>query len=291
LKKITWYFPSTLEEVPELLKKEGLFIHGGGTALLRSNLARVEGLIDLKALTLNYCREREGVIEIGAGCTYSQITEVLQKIDSHNILIRALSSAASSPLRNRITLGGSIAFFPVWSDLMGPLLVLEAEVTLIGPNKGSFPLVEYLKKREIRNRSLITGISFKKRELNSYYFRQSCTSFDYSAFSISMLVKKSASPAGSGPLSASASMASSSSPSASRIEEAAIVIVGSRNKFTRLSSLEDSLKGCSPADLQLKDIGSSLEVEFAAKKNYSPDYLKHLTAVELERALKAVLRS
>jgi CO/xanthine dehydrogenase FAD-binding subunit len=255
LKKITWYFPSTLEEVPELLKKEGLFIHGGGTALLRSNLARVEGLIDLKALTLNYCREREGVIEIGAGCTYSQITEVLQKIDSHNILIRALSSAASSPLRNRITLGGS------------------------------------MKKREIRNRSLITGISFKKRELNSYYFRQSCTSFDYSAFSISMLVKKSASPAGSGPLSASASMASSSSPSASRIEEAAIVIVGSRNKFTRLSSLEDSLKGCSPADLQLKDIGSSLEVEFAAKKNYSPDYLKHLTAVELERALKAVLRS
>ena len=279
MKEITWYFPSTLEEVPELLKKEGVFVHGGGTALLRSSLARVEGLIDLKALPLNYCREREGVIEIGAGCTYSQVTEVLQKIDSHNILIRALSGAASSPLRNRITLGGSIAFFPVWSDLMGPLMVLEAEVTLIGSNKGSFPLVEYLKKREIRNRSLITAISFKKRQLNSYYFRQSRTRFDYSSFSISMLVKK------------SASLSASSSLSASRIEEAAIVIVGCRNKFTRLSSLEDSLKGCSPADLQLKDIVSNLEVEFAAKRNYSPDYLKHLAAVELERALKAVLRS
>jgi len=289
LKEITWYFPSTLEEVPELLEKEGVFIHGGGTALLRSNLARVEGLIDLKALPLNYCRDREGVIEIGTSCTYRQVIEVLQKIDSNNILIRALSVAASTPLRNRITLGGSIAFFPVWSDLMGPLMVLEAEVTLIGSNKGSFPLVEYLKKREIRNRSLITGISFKKRELNSYYFRQSRTRFDYSAFSISILVKKSASPSGPGP--ASASMTSSGSPSASTIEEPAIVIVGCRNKFSRLSSLEDSLKNRSPADLQLKDIAGSLEVEFAAKKNYSPDYLKHLAAVELERALKAVLRS
>jgi len=287
LKEITWYFPSILEEVPELLKKDGVFVHGGGTALLRSNLARVEGLIDLKALPLNYCREREGVIEIGAGCTYSQINEVLQKIDSRNILIRSLSGAASTPLRNRITLGGSIAFFPVWSDLMGPLLALEAEVTLIGSSNGSFPLVEYLKKREIRNRSLITGISFKKRELNSYYFRQSRTRFDYSAFSISILVKKSASPARSG----SDSMASSAPPSASTIEEAAIVIVGSRNKFTRLSSLEDSLKGCSPADLQLKNIAGSLEVEFAVKKNYSPEYLKPLAAVEMERGLNAVLRS
>lgn len=275
MKEITWYIPSTLEEVPELLKKEGVFVHGGGTALLRSNLARVEGLIDLKTLPLNYCREREGVIEIGAGCTYSQIIEVLQKIDSHNILISALSGAASTPLKNRITLGGSIAFFPVWSDLIGPLLALEAEVTLIGSNKGSFPLVEYLKKREIRNRSLITGISFKKRELNSYYFRQSRTRFDYSAVSISILVKKSA----------------SGSLSTSTIEEAAIVIVGCRNKFTRLSSLEDSLKGCSPADVKLKDIAGSLEVEFAVKKNYSPEYLKHLAAVEMERGLKAVLRS
>lgn len=273
MKEITWYFPSNLEEVPELLKKERVLVYGGGTALLRSNLARVEGLIDLKALPLNYCREREGVIEIGAGCTYSQITEVLQKIDSHNILIRSLSGAASTPLRNRITLGGSIAFFPVWSDLMGPLLALEAEVALIGSSKGSFPLVEYLKKREIRNRSLITGIYYKKRELNSYYFRQSRTHFDYSAFSISILVKKSASL------------------SASRIEEPAIVIVGCRNKFSKLSSLEESLKNCSPDEVQIKDITGSLEVEFAAKKNYSPDYLKHLAAVELERALKAVLRS
>jgi len=279
LKEITWYFPSTLEEVPELLKKEGVFVHGGGTALLRSNLARVEGLIDLKALPLYYCRDREGVIEMGAGCTYSQITEVLQEFDSHNILIRALSGAASTPLRNRITLGGAIAFFPVWSDLMGPLLALGAEVSLIGSNKGSFPLVEYLKKREIRKRSLITAISFKKRKLNSYYFRQSRTHFDYSAFSISMLVKKPASLSASGSL------------STSQIEEPAIVIVGCRNKFTRLSSLEDSLKGRSPADVQLKSIKGSLEVEFAAKKNYSPDYLKHLAAVELERALKAVLRS
>ena len=279
MKEITWYFPNTPEEVPELLKKKGVFVHGGGTALLRSNLAGVEGLIDLKALPLNFCREREGVIEIGGGCAYSQITEVLQKIDSHNILIRALSSAASSPLRNRITLGGSIAFFPVWSDLMGPLLALEAEVTLIGGSKGRFPLVEYLRKREIRKRSLITGISFKKRKLNSYYFRQSRTHFDYSAFSISILVKK------------AASLPASASPSTSTIEETTIVIVGSRNKFTRLSSLEDSLKNCSPADLQLKDIAGNLEVEFVAKKNYSPDYLKHLAAVELERGLKAVLRS
>ena len=100
---------------------------------------------------------------------------------------------------------------------MGPLLALEAEVALIGASEGSFPLVEYLKKREIRNRSLITGITFKKRELNSYYFRQSRTRFDYSTFSISILVEK------------SASLSASSDLSASRIEEPAIVIVGSRS--------------------------------------------------------------
>ena len=268
MKEIKWYFPKSLEEVPELLKKDGTIPHGGGTSILRGRLNKIKGLIDLTNLPLHFFRDNNGNIEIGAAQTFAEVSEAISSIDPGNILARALKLAAATPLRNRITLGGSIASFPAWSDLMGPLIALDAEVSLIGAKEGIFNIARYLANRELRNHTLITGVIFKIDRWASSYYRETRTHFDYPAFTITILLKK----------------------DKNIIKDIRIVIVGCIGKFKRLTGLEESLKGKAIGRLEIEGIGSNLEVEFTGKKGLSPGYIKYLAGVQIERGLVSVLR-
>lgn len=265
MSEINWYFPRTIEEVKDLLKKERVIPHGGGTHILRSNMKRIKGLIDLHYLPLKFHHTKKGMVEIGSNRSFSEVSEHL---DSQDILARALSRSASTPLRNRITVGGSIAAFPVWSDLMGPLIALEAEVSLIGEREGSFSISDYIKNSELRKGTLITGVSFKKDGWISYYYRETRTHFDYPAFTISILLKK----------------------SAKVIEDIRIVIVGCIGKWKRLYLVEESLRGKREDEVEIDGIGENLLVKFTMKKFLSPEYLEHLARVYTERGLKDVMR-
>ena len=69
MSEINWYFPSTIEEVKDLLKKERVIPHGGGTHILRSNMKRIKGLIDLHYLPLKFHHTKKGKVEIGSNKT------------------------------------------------------------------------------------------------------------------------------------------------------------------------------------------------------------------------------
>ena len=97
---------------------------------------RFRGLVDVGKLGLDYVRIQAGTVRLGAGTTYAGAVRGLAAFDTCHPLVQALGSAATTPLRNRITVGGSVASFPYWSDLMGPLLALEAEVELTGGGRG-----------------------------------------------------------------------------------------------------------------------------------------------------------
>ena len=89
------------------------------------------------------------MVELGACTTFADAAAYLESLDGECILAKALGSAASTPLRNRITMGGSTALFPVWSDLVGPLIALGAEVELTGTNPGLFPVARYVDEKEL----------------------------------------------------------------------------------------------------------------------------------------------
>jgi CO/xanthine dehydrogenase FAD-binding subunit len=268
--EIQWYFPDNLDQVPEILSREGVVPHGGGTGILWGGMTRVRGLMDTSRLDLKYVRNQDGSIVLGSALSYTEAAEALAKAD--HLLARSLSSAATEPLRNRISLGGSISMFPYWSDLMGPLLALDAELSLVGTNSGTYPLSEYVQKRQLRQKSLITSIRWPDAPWRGAYYRHTRTLTDRPAFSITILVLR----------------------KSERIEEIRIVLVGCSGRYRRLTEIEQALEGvevpAEPADF-IDAAAAQLGIDFPARMGFSAEYLKTCASVELKRSLAAALRS
>ena len=271
MRQIRWYYPESLEQVPELLGLEGVVPHGGGTGILLGGLNQIKGLIDLGRLELKSFHRGGGEIVLGAALSYTEAAEALAAEGPPHILSRSLSSAATQPLRNRITLGGSIALFPYWSDLMGPLLALDAELTLVGKNGGARRVGEYVKNRELRQGTLIASVSLEDISWQGVYYRHTRTLADRPAFGITAL--------GRG--------------TSRRLEEARIVVVGCSGRYRRLTSIEEHLQGLDfpdePAAAAAEAL-SGFELEFPARMGFSAEYLQAAARVELERALAVLLR-
>ncbi|UCF98487.1 MAG: FAD binding domain-containing protein [Spirochaetaceae bacterium] len=267
---IQWYFPSELDEVPEILTQEGVIPHSGGTGILWGGLTRVRGLMDVSRLDLRFVRKRDGALTLGAALSYRQTVEALAV--KGQILAQSLHCAATEPLRNRITLGGSISMFPYWSDLMGPLLALEAELSLVGATSGIRPLSEYVTNRKLRQNTLITSIRLSDASWQGTYYRHTRTPTDRPAFSITVLMRR----------------------NSKRIEAIRIVVIGCRGRFRRLTEIENALNGApipgDPAEL-IATASGKLNFDFPARMGFSAEYLKACALIELERTLGSALGS
>jgi CO/xanthine dehydrogenase FAD-binding subunit len=268
--EIQWYFPNELGEVPEILAKEGVVPHGGGTGILWGGMTRIRGLMDVGHLDLKFFRSQDGLTELGAALSYSEAAAALGS--AGHLLSRSLPAAATEPLRNRISLGGSISMFPYWSDLMGPLLALGAELRLVGKNSGTWALEEYVQERNLRQNTLIASVLMPDLPWKGAYHRFTRTVTDRPAFSITVLLRT----------------------AAKRIEEARVVVVGCNGRYRRLGKVEKVLEGSEvrsdPSEL-LEEAAQQLDADFPARMGFSAEYLKTCAAVELKRTLAAALES
>jgi CO/xanthine dehydrogenase FAD-binding subunit len=268
--EIQWYFPNRLEEVPEILARQGVVPYSGGTGILWGGMTRIRGLMDVSRLDLKFFRTREGLIDIGAALSYSETSAALSS--TGKLLSRSLAAAATQPLRNRISLGGSISMFPYWSDLMGPLLALGAQLHLVGKNSGTWSLEEYIQKRELRQNTLITSVRIPDLPWRGAYYRHTRTYTDRPAFSITVLLRR----------------------EDERIGEVRIIVVGCRGGHRRLTgiekNLEDSDLPSDPSQL-LEEAAGQLDIDFPARMGFSAGYLKTCAAIELKRTLASALES
>jgi len=274
VEEIQWYYPESLDQLPELLAGEGVVPHGGGTGILRTGLKQIKGFVDTSRLGLKFLEKRKDAIVLGAGLSYSEAAEALAKENGQHILCRSLDRAATQPLRNRITLGGSIAMFPYWSDLVGPLLALEAELHLAGSKEGSWPVSDYAADRELRRGTLISSIRFQDIPWRSAYIRYTRTPTDRPAFSLSMLSRG----------------------TEKRLEEIRLVVVGCSGRYRRLTEIEQRLAGKSttadPEELAATaaQAVAGLDLEIPARMGFSGEYLSHCARVELGRLVESILR-
>ncbi len=266
MNEIDWYFPESLEEVSGMLDKAQP--HGGGTSILKGEINRVRGLIHLGRLNLDFFKKEGNITRIGALQTYAEVVKNIGKKDPAHILVKALQESSCESLRNRITVGGSIASFHIWSDIMGPLLALEAEVALIGKREGSFPISQFVENRDLKRGTLITGVSFKDKGWVSSYHRETRTSFDHAIFTITILLQK----------------------AEDKIGDIRIVIIGTKKRFVRLNNLEESLRDKPLLEVSAGEVAREVELDFPKKQSLSPDYVGHLARVQLERGLTEVLR-
>ncbi len=265
---VQWYFPETIEEAVLLLGRERTVPHGGGTSLAKSGIHSYSGVVDLSRVPLNYLKTDRGVLEIGANQTFASAADNLSNLYPGCILAAALGSAASTPLRNRITVGGSASLFPLWSDLIGPMAVLEGKICTEGKNGGTYDLPTWLADRSLQKGTLVTSLLFPDvSDWTSLYYREVRVGFDYPAFTVSLIARK----------------------NESKIERIRIAVSGGLDRVVRLTELEESLNGADISTVLSLDIRRMSSVPFGRKPAGSPEYLSEIAAVHVERCVKSAL--
>lgn len=131
--------PATLEEAVSLLASDpdGAKVLAGGHSLIpamKLRLAQPQLLIDIARLkSLSYIREEGNQILIGATTTHYQLesSELLQRICP--LLPACAASIGDVQVRNKGTIGGSIAHSDPAGDWPAAVLALDAELVLVGP--------------------------------------------------------------------------------------------------------------------------------------------------------------
>lgn len=167
--------PRSMREAYELYSK-GAVILGGG-AFLNLGEKEIERAIDISALGLDYIKEDDQQIEIGAMTTLREIeiSPVVNKSFS-GVLSKAAASIMGVQVRNIATIGGSIYGKYGFSDLLTVLLALDAQIELY--ISGSMSLQSFL-EREIE-KDIIMRISIKKNVSKAAFACTRKTDTDFS---------------------------------------------------------------------------------------------------------------
>ncbi|MCX5805616.1 MAG: FAD binding domain-containing protein [Proteobacteria bacterium] len=132
----TAFLPETYDEVWHMLEgKPDALLYAGGTDLLvklrASHTLHNTALVCLERIEeLKNVYESAGQLFIGACCTHSQLllNPIIQQ--KFPVLIKALKSLGSPPIRNMGTIGGNICTASPAGDTLPPLYVLDAEVEI-----------------------------------------------------------------------------------------------------------------------------------------------------------------
>jgi len=134
--KIGAYFsPTTLDEAVTLLAQEGRTVIAGGTDLLVNPryMVGVREVVDIRKLGLDYIREENGWLYIGAGATMRTVARhpTIQRL-ANGILARGAAVCGSPNIRNMATLAGNVASALPSADTLPALLALDALAVLLG---------------------------------------------------------------------------------------------------------------------------------------------------------------
>jgi CO/xanthine dehydrogenase FAD-binding subunit len=254
---LQWYFPEKISEALKLIKKDGVILHAGGTRILKTEARNLKGLVDISRLRLNYIRKEGKDIIIGAGCTLTEVINYCKKTNSLAGLSMAMSETASTPLRNRITVGGSLKDFPVWSSLYSPLIALNAKLELAGI-KEMCSVEDYVRKNIIKTKHIIKQVVIKDdKDVICSVRRFNIVRFEYPIFNLAVAFKV----------------------KNKIVMDSRVVITGVKGRFHRFKLSEKAFKG---NPLTEEVIAKSIEhftPKFHTDYKYSPKYREHVAKV------------
>jgi carbon-monoxide dehydrogenase medium subunit len=134
-----YFAPTTVDEAVGLLRQHGdeaKLIAGGHSLLpaMKLRLAQFGVLVDvgkideLKGISVN------GNVTIGAGTTYHAIASSADVQSACGALVECVSQIGDTQVRNRGTIGGSLAHADPAADLPALVLALGATLHVKGPN-------------------------------------------------------------------------------------------------------------------------------------------------------------
>ena len=140
-----YYRPQSIDEATGLLAEQaqGSLIIAGGTLampLINDGVSMPNQVLGLKAAGLDYIKEQDGFLVIGATTTLSQMAGQ-EKIP---MLAEAALGVGSWAIRNMATVGGNFFAPPPGGDFAAALLALDSKLILQGKQgQRSVPITDF----------------------------------------------------------------------------------------------------------------------------------------------------
>lgn len=254
--------PETVEEAYKILVQKKANSVLGGCAFLRMGSKRIGTAIELSKLNLNYIKENNDDIEIGAMASFRDIeTNIALKEYFNGLLPESVGNIIGVQFRNVVTVGASVYSKFGFSDFITALLVLDTEVELY--DAGRMPLEVFLKLPY--KKDILTRIFIKKNKRKASYkdFRNSVS--DYPIINVAV----------------------------SELDNQWRIVVGARPmgaEIAQNASLELSKGTLTDQEIEMAANMASEELVFGSNMRAAGEYRRALCKVLVKRAVKEVLQ-
>ncbi|MET8654790.1 MULTISPECIES: FAD binding domain-containing protein [Nocardia] len=243
-----YHAPATAEEAVTLLAdlgEEAKIIAGGQSLMpmLALRLAVFDHLVDLRKVSeLRGIRTSEDTVWIGAGTTHAEVGRSEEVRRAVPLLSRATPHIGHFQIRNRGTIGGAIAHADAAGEYPAVALTLDAEIETLSPRgRRVVPAAEFFTgmwSTDLEPDEIVTAIGFQVRRGRCGYAIEEFTrrSGDFAMAGAAIAVRLDAD---------------------SRIESAAIGLIGLAPTPVRARTTEAGLVGRSIDDVDVEEIGRS----------------------------------
>ena len=258
-----------MKRASALLRKKSSLAIAGGTSFVAA--PRVDHLVDLTRIGLNYIKEGKKDITIGATITASEIieSEVLGGVAS-GILCSTCRSTADTQLENVITVGGNIACRYNWTCMPPALMVLDAKLRIVGGRKDRILPVEEFFNTKLKPGELIKEVIISKSSTSGkgVFIKFTRTSFDYAIITLAVYAER----------------------QGNTVSTLRVAVSGATHPM-RLKSLEEALQGKEVNERSIEEAAVRAAAQVPILKSYlfSEEYRREVQGVLLKRALKKVL--
>lgn len=266
--------PKTLDEVLGLLASGGKPLAGGMSLIpaMKLRLAAPEHLVDLgRVKELNYIREDQGALRIGATTTHYEVESSALVRSKCPLLSETASNIGDVQVRNMGTIGGSIAHADPAADYPAALQALEAKLVLKGAKSDrTVGIDEFLV--DTFTTSLEPGevireviVSVDGTGTGTVYEKVPQPASGFAIVGIAVRIRK----------------------AGDKIAMARIGVTGLSNRAFRATHAERALEGRvgTPAEIQAAGHLVAQDVEANSDIHASAEYRRHLAAVHAGRAI------
>jgi aerobic carbon-monoxide dehydrogenase medium subunit len=267
---------TSVDDAIAKLKAGGKILAGGHSLvpLMKLRLSEPGVLIDIARIPgLAGVRENGGTIEIGAATVHHDVATSQLLRDKSPFVAEAASDIGDQQVRNRGTLGGSLAHSDPAADYPAVMLALDADILIKG-SKGSRTskasgFFQGLFTVDLAEDEIITGVQFAPVKTAAYAkLHQRASHFAIVGVAVALDVKS------------------------GTIQSARVGLTGASTHATRLSKVEAALAGkpLSKATIEAasKDAGAEI-ADINSDIHASADYRKAMIPVFARRALEAAM--
>ena len=265
-----WHRPSTMDEALSLMEEGRVVPHAGGTSLMLASNSSYTAFVDLSRLPLKEKTEESGGYRIGACVTLADLAGWQALAGPARIAAQAAARAGSAPLRNRITVGGSVARPRPWSDLPVALLALDASIEVAGSAAGTYAAAAFFASSPLDGRSLVTAVRIPSPSgsglAEGAVFRKVArTEFDYSLLDVA--VRLALDPDGI-------------------VTKARVAIGCSVPRARRIEASEAVLEGSRAGPEVFREAAAAARIDLIDDRRASAAYRQKLLEIEIRRCLE-----